>query len=467
MAGNPQTEPFRHAREAGILQPDAALILALAVFALTLALVIIQPKGLGIGWGALIGAAIALSLGIIHWSDIAIVWHIVWDATLTFVSLIVISLILDEAGFFHWAALHVARLGRGDGKRLFPLVIVLGALVAALFANDGAALILTPIVLAMLLALGYSPEAALAFVLATGFVADTTSLPLVISNLVNIVSAGFFGISFDRYAEVMIPVDLVSLLATLGVLVLYFRRQVPLRYAIADLAPPREAIRDPLVFRASFPILGLLLMAYLVTAPDHVPVSVVTGAGALILLAVAGRWWTGGRNTVINSRKVLREAPWQVVLFSLGMYLVVFGLRNAGLTRLIGDLLTQLGQHGVIVAAVGTGFLTALLSAVMNNLPTVLVGALSIHSITNLAGSVREAMIYANVIGCDIGPKFTPIGSLATLLWLHVLARKGEPISWRTYMRVGLILTPPVLLAALLALGVWIPVLAALRQSIH
>ncbi len=443
------------------------MILALAVFGLTLVLVITQPKGLGIGWGALIGAALALALGIIQWQDIAIVWHIVWDATLTFVALIIISLILDEAGFFHWAALHVARMGHGNGRRLFLLVIVLGALVAACFANDGAALILTPIVLAMLLTLGYSPETALAFVLATGFVADTTSLPFVISNLVNIVSAGFFGIPFDRYAEVMIPVDLVSLFATLGVLLLYFRRRIPRQYPVAELAAPRAAIRDPLVFQASFPILGLLLMAYFVTAPYHVPVSVVTGAGAVVLLAVAGRWWTGGRKTVIDNRKVIREAPWQIVLFSLGMYLVVYGLRNAGLTRQLARLLTDLGRHGVMVASVGTGFLSAGLSAVMNNMPTVLIGALSIHQVPHLSHPVREAMIYANVIGCDIGPKFTPIGSLATLLWLHVLARKGAPISWRSYMRVGLVLTPPVLLAALLALGGWIPILAMLHQLTH
>ncbi len=183
-------------------------MLALAIFAATLALVVWQPQGLGIGWSAMGGAAVALATGAIGLHDIPVVWHIVWDATFTFVALIIISLLLDEAGFFHWAALHVARWGGGRGRRLFPLVVVLGAAIAALFANDGAALLLTPIVMAILLRLKFSPAATLAFVIATGFVADSTSLPLVISNLVNIVSANFFGIAFDRYAAVMVPVDL-------------------------------------------------------------------------------------------------------------------------------------------------------------------------------------------------------------------------------------------------------------------
>ena len=432
------------------------MILALAVFVFTLALVIIQPRGLGIGWGALIGAVLALSLGVIQWQDIPVVWHIVWDATFTFVGLIVISLILDEAGFFHWAALHVARLAGGSGRLLFPLVILLGAVVAAFFANDGAALILTPIVMAMLLALGYRPAATLAFVMATGFVADTTSLPFIISNLVNIVSAGYFSIPFDRYALVMIPVDLVALAATLVVLWWYFRRDIPLRYNLADIALPASVIRDPLVFRWTFPVLMLLLLAYLVTARYGVPVSVVTGTAALFMLALAGRWWRGGRGARIAVGRVLHGAPWQIVLFSLGMYLVVYGLRNAGLTGYLALLLERLGQHGVFAAAVGTGFLSALLSAVMNNMPTVLVGALAIHQSAGIAEPVRQAMIYANVIGCDLGPKFTPIGSLATLLWLHVLASKGERIGWGMYMRVGLIITPPVLLLTLLALGGWL-----------
>ncbi|MEY2340772.1 arsenic transporter [Acidithiobacillus sp. IBUN Pt1247-S3] len=433
-------------------------MLALGIFLLTLILVIWQPRGLSIGWSAMGGALLALATGAIQWRDIPIVWGITWDATFTFVALIIISLILDEAGFFHWAALHVARWGRGHGRRLFPLIILLGALIAAVFANDGAALLLTPIVLAILLQLEFSPAATFAFVIATGFVADTTSLPLMISNLVNIVSANYFDISFDRYALVMVPVDIVAFLVTLLVLRLAFRQQIPVQYGTAHLPEPRSAIRDPLVFRASFPVLLLLLLAYFITAQWQVPVSLVTVTGALILLTVAGRWWRGGAGAALSVRKILREAPWKIVVFVLGMYLVVYGLRNAGLTDLVAEALQWLAGQGLITATLGTGFIAAVLSSVMNNMPAVLVGALSIHhtGLIHTSPRIHEAMVYANVIGCDLGPKFTPIGSLATLLWLHVLDRKGVHIGWGQYMKTGLLLTPPVLIITLLALSGWL-----------
>jgi arsenical pump membrane protein len=434
-------------------------MLALAIFLVTLVFVIWQPRGLGIGWIAMGGAILALLTGVIGWHDVPVVWHIVWDATFTFVALIIISLLLDEAGFFQWAALHIARWGGGSGRRLFPFIVVLGGVIAAFFANDGAALLLTPIVVAILLRLDFSPVETLAFVVATGFVADTTSLPLIISNLVNIVSANYFGITFDRYAAVMVPVDLVALIATLVVLWSYFGKKVPPQYALDKLEPPASAIHDPLIFRAAFPVLGLLLVAYFVFAPLGVPVSAVTGAGALVLLALAGRWFQGSQGAVISVAKVLKGAPWQIVIFSLGMYLVVYGLRNAGLTGYLAAVLVWLSDHGTWVATIGTGFGAALLSSVMNNMPGVLVGTLSIQQAHAVPALTRELMIYANIIGCDLGPKFTPIGSLATLLWLNVLSRKGITISWSQYMRVGLIITPPVLLIVLIALALWLPVL--------
>lgn len=422
------------------------MLIALLIFIATLVLVIWQPRGLGIGWSATLGAIAALLTGVIHLADIPAVWHIVWNATITFVATIIISLLLDEAGFFEWAALRVARWGRGNGRGLFAFLVLLGAAVAALFANDGAALILTPIVMAMLLALGFRPAATLAFVMAAGFIADTSSLPLMVSNLVNIVSANFFNIGFNAYAAIMVPVDLAAIAASLVVLLLYFRPSIPAQYDMAQLKQPHEAINDPATFRIGWVVLALLLLGYFGLEPLGVPVSAVAVFGALLLLGVAAR------GHVISTRKVLREAPWQIVVFSLGMYLVVYGLRNAGITGYLADLLNVFAGHGVWGAAFGTGLLTAFLSSVMNNMPTVLVGALSVAA-TNATGPVREAMIYANVIGCDLGPKFTPIGSLATLLWLHVLARKGMTITWGYYFKVGVLLTVPVLLITLAALA--------------
>lgn len=436
------------------------MLTALAIFLATLVLVIWQPKGLGIGWSALGGAALALLAGVVALSDVPVVWHIVWDATFTLVAVILISLVLDAAGFFEWAALHVARWGRGWGHYLFLLIVLLGAAVAAIFANDGAVLILTPLVFEMLRALRFKPPAVLAFIMATGFVSDTTSLPFKVSNLVNIVTANYFNISFGEYAAVMVVVNFVSLAATLLTLWLFFRKDLPQRFDVSALADPAKAVRDPFVFRFGWVVLVLLLGGYFFARTLHLPTSAIAGSAALALMAAAGREHFLRRQpkAVIPVMTVVREAPWQVVVFSLGMYLVVYGLRNQGLTLELSRVLEWLQGHGFYLATLGAGFLFAGLSTVMNNMPTVLVGSLAIHD-AHLAPLVREGMIYANVIGCDLGPKITPIGSLATLLWLHVLAQRGMRIGWGQYFRIGIVLTVPVLLATLIGLAAWLQLL--------
>ncbi|MGV8920769.1 MAG: arsenic transporter [Pseudomonas sp.] len=422
------------------------MLLAASIFVLTLLLVIWQPKGLGVGWSAAGGAVLALLAGVVQLSDIPVVWAIVWNATATFIAVIIISLLLDEAGFFEWAALHVARWGKGHGGKLFALMVLLGAAVSALFANDGAALILTPIVIAMLTALRFTPAATLAFVMAAGFIADTASLPLVVSNLVNIVSADFFNIGFGEYAAVMWPVNLVSVAATLGMLWLFFRKKLPPGYDLEQLQHPHEVIRDRATFVAGVWVLVLLLAGLFALEPLGIPISAVAAVCAVILLIIAGR------GHIISTRKVMKNAPWQIVVFSLGMYLVVYGLRNAGLTQVLTGLLNGLAEQGLWVSTLGTGLMAALLSSVMNNMPSVLIGALSIQG-TTTSGVIHQAMVYANVIGCDLGPKITPIGSLATLLWLHVLASKNIRISWGYYFKVGSLLTLPILLVTLAALA--------------
>lgn len=422
------------------------MLIAVLIFIATIVLVIWQPKGLGVGWSATLGAIVALLAGVVTLADIPEVWRIVWNATGTFIAVIIISLLLDEAGFFKWAALHVARWGGGSTRKLFAFIVLLGAAVSALFANDGAALILTPIVIAMLLALRFSPAATLAFVMAAGFIADTASLPLVVSNLVNIVSADYFDIGFNEYASIMVPVNIVSVAATLAMLLWFFRKDLPKTYDLNQLDNPNEAIRDRATFVAGWWVLALLLIGFFVIEPLGVLISAIAAVCAFILYVIAAR------GHAINTSKVLKEAPWQVVIFSLGMYLVVYGLKNAGLTEHIAQILNLLAGYGIWGASLGTGLLTALLSSIMNNMPTVLVGALSIHA-AEADGVVQQAMVYANIIGCDLGPKITPIGSLATLLWLHVLARKNITISWGYYFKTGIVLTLPILVATLCALA--------------
>ena len=426
------------------------MAIAAIIFLLTLIFVIWQPKGLGIGWTATIGAMLALMTGVIGMGDIPVVWDIVWNATFAFIAIIIISLLLDEAGFFKWVALHVARFAKGNGHWLFAFIVLLGAVVSAFFANDGAALILTPIVIAILTALRFSPATSLAFIMAAGFIADTASLPLVVSNLVNIVSADFFKVPFDRYALVMVPVNLVSVLASLVVLYGFYRKDIPNAYALEWVDEPNSAITDKATFTTGWVVLAALLFGFFVFEPMGVPISVIAGLGALVLLIVA---YMGKKLSIMP---VVKNAPWQIVIFSLGMYLVVYGLKNAGLTDYLATLLQGLEQQGLLVATVGTGFLSAILSSVMNNMPTVLIQALAIDGAHITSPMIKEAMVFANVIGCDLGPKITPIGSLATLLWLHVLATKNIKVSWGYYFKVGMILTIPVLLATLVALAGWL-----------
>ncbi|MDI3297835.1 MAG: arsenic transporter [Bacillota bacterium] len=420
-------------------------LLAVALFVVALALVIWQPRGLSIGWPAAVGGALAVLLGIVTPAEVGEVVGIVWDATLAFVAVILISLVLDATGFFEWAALHMVRRARGSGIRLFIYSIVLGALVAALFANDGAALILTPIVYEQVKALRLPAAAILAFVMAGGFVADSTSLPLVVSNLVNIVSADFFHIGFVAYSARMLPVDVAALVASLLALYLFFRRDLPGRLETTGLKAPVDAIRDRRLFGFSWVVLGLLLAGYLASQTLHIPVSVVAGSAALLLLLLAAR------SPAVDVRRLVAEAPWKVVVFSVGMYVVVFGLRNAGLIAALARSLAWVARHGLAASVFYTGFLAAGLSSVMNNMPTVMVDALAIHA-SGAEGVLRLGAALANVVGSDLGPKITPIGSLATLLWLHVLEHRGVKIGWGYYFRVGITLTLPVLAVTLAAL---------------
>ena len=416
------------------------MVTAALLFLGVLLFVIWQPKGLQIGTTAVIGAVAALLLGVVSVGDVLTVTGIVWDATLAFIGIILLSLVLDEIGFFEWAALKMAKLSGGSGNRMFVYILLLGALVAAFFANDGAALILTPILLAKMKHLKMDPAAVFAFLMAGGFIGDSASSPLIISNLTNIVTAGYFGLGFWAYAKTMFLPNLLGIIASIAVLWLYFRKAIPLKVDIAALPEPASVIKNRTMFRLSWGFLALLMAGYFIGDRYDLPVSLFALGGAVVFLLIANYY------KAVKPMMTVKAAPWQVVWFSIGLYVVVYGLKNAGLTDYLSGTVAWLASYGETAAVFGTGVLTALLSAVMNNMPTIMIMDIAV------ADAGRDALAYANVLGANLGPKLTPIGSLATLLWLHVLAQKGVRIGWGAYMKVGVVITPPVLIAALAGL---------------
>ncbi|MBX6351397.1 MAG: arsenical efflux pump membrane protein ArsB [Clostridia bacterium] len=415
------------------------------VFAATLALVFWRPRGLPIAWTTTLAASACLALGLVTPGEVVLAARGVWDATLAFVAAVLITLVLDEAGFFAWAALHLARRTRGDARLALAAVVVFSGVVTAVFNNDGAVLILTPIVSGFAERLGLPRPAALALFLAAGFVVDAGSLPFTVSNLVNILAADAFGIGFGTYARIMIPVDLVALSASLLVLVLAFRRALSPRLDVAALPEPASAVRDPVLFRWGWGVLALLAAGYGASQAFGWPASAVAGVGALALLLRAAF-----RPTVPLGPLVL-HAPWRVIVFALGLFVVVYALRGAGLIAWLSASLEAWARRGELALVLGTGVGAALLSSFANNLPATLAHILALQGAALAPGDLRLALLSA-VVGCDQGPKMTPIGSLATLLWLETLARRGFRVTWGEYVRAGLLLTPPVLLVTLLSL---------------
>lgn len=416
------------------------MLIASLIFIITLTFVIVQPKNIQIGTSAIFGAFIALIFGVVTFSDVLDVTNIVWDATLAFIGIIILSLVLDEIGFFEWAALKMAKFSNGSGIKMFIYSILLGAFVSALFANDGAALILTPILLAKMRILQLNLKTIIAFLLAGGFISDSASLPFVFSNLTNIVTANYFSIGFAQYFFDMIIPFIVSVIASTIFLWLILRKDIPKTVDITLLKEPKSVIKNMKLFYFSWVFLAFLLCAYFLGDAYDLPISIFALGGATIFLIIA----TISKS--VEPLKIIKEAPWQVVWFSIGLYIVVYGLKNAGLTDYLAIILKDLSLRGETIAVLGTGFIAAFLSAIMNNMPTIMIMDIALNDIQN------QAMIYANIVGCNLGPKMTPFGSLATLLWLHVLAKKGVKISFAQYSKFGLIITPPVLFIVLLSL---------------
>jgi arsenical pump membrane protein len=367
---------------------------------------------------------------------------------LAFIGIIALSVILDAMGFFKWAALRVVRLAKGSGVRLYFYVSLLTAAVSILFANDSAVLILTPIVLEIISQLKIDSKGRMAYLFAAGLIADTAAMPLITSNPINILSADFFKYTFIDHLVFMGPIAIATIVSSMLLLYVFFRKKIPKTYdlGLVDALAAGSTPISPKLLKISLASLIAIDVGYVFASLSRIPVSVVICSGALFLLAVYLASLNG--EIVRGERKGLkglaRDINWDIVLFMLSIFLVVQGLEHVGATSLLGAALIQTSALPQALGIIAPSLLVTIGASFMNNWPMTILGMFSIKqaaATVALTGPALTGLVFSNIIGNNLGPHFFPLGSLAILMWLETMKRKGVNISLWSYLKVGAVLS--------------------------
>lgn len=409
----------------------ARTVVTLALFATMLVLVIVRPRRWNEAWWTMLGAAAMLVLGVVSPRE-AINATLAGKSVLLFLlSLLSLSLLVGKSGFFDWAAIRCARIAKGDARSLYRNAFVLGAIVTATLSLDTTAVMLTPVVLALVRRLKLQ---AAPYVVLCAYVANVASLALPISNLTNILFADAFQLTFAAFAARMLAPQLVALVTTYALLRWYFRRELPDGFNGGSLPDPTSVVPNRVYFLVCVMVLVLVLIGYFLAPLVGLQPYVIAFAGSG-LLAITGA--ATGRVRI----RVLGEISWSVFPFVVGFFVAVKGLENLGIIGVASEWLSQMspGSPEKLLAAAGS---MTFASNIVNNLPAALIARSVLLSSHAHIGTVLAALV-----GADVGSIVTPFGSLATMLVLALARREGEEVHPKRLVMLGL-WTAPVIAAA-------------------
>ena len=362
------------------------------------------------------------------------------NVLLFFAGLMLVALVADRAGFFQWSALKAVRLAKGDGRRLLLIVFGLGAVITAFFSNDATALILTPIVYVLVTRLQLNP---LPYVFACAFVANTASMLLPVSNPVNLLPVDAFGLKLGEYLQFLLVPALLAIVVNVALFMIIFRKDISTPFKVYS---PEAPVKADAFFWFVCSVLALTGLGYILASVYGLPLSWPALAGAAILLGGS----LGLRR--LNLRSVASDVSWSILPFIFSLALLVKGLDNTGVTHALGVALADLSTRGTLGAIICTSFGTALGSNLINNWSMMMVSVSSLGSISNPVALSDQSLIYATIIGADLGPNIAILGSLSSMLWLALLRQRGLDIHPLQYLKLGLIVTPPTLIIGALSL---------------
>lgn len=357
------------------------------------------------------------------------------DVYLFLVGMMVLAELARRQGLFDWLAMYAVQHARGSGTRLFNLVFLVGTLVTVFLSNDATAVVLTPAVYAACRAAKAEP---LPYLFICAFIANAASFVLPISNPANLV---VFGTQMPPLLDWLRQFTLPSLAAiglTYLVLRLTQRRQItqPLATAIE---------LQPLSGGARLCALGILITALVLVTTSALdqPLGLPTFCAGL---ATAALVHLGQRRSPLP---LLKGVAWGVLPLVAGLFVLVEAVAQTGLIERLAHGLADLARQDPVQASWAAGLGSALAGNLMNNLPTGLIAG-SIGHIVQLPTATTAALL----IGVDLGPNLSITGSLATLLWLVAIRREGEHVGALDFLRLGVLVMPPALLGALLALHI-------------
>ncbi|UCC39663.1 MAG: hypothetical protein JSV96_18105 [Candidatus Aminicenantes bacterium] len=405
---------------------------------------------------AIIGAALTAVGGLIPRSALFSTLGFLSLPVLTIVSLMVITVIAEKAGFFRLLAWRIARAAKGNGVRLFTYLFFTGTITGTLFTNDAAVLIFTPMVYYLIEEIAdesWKPVNKVPYYFAVLYVANLVGA-FIISNPINIIVSGWFGIGFVEYALWMVIPAIVSMVVTYYGMRVFFRRLIP---KSCRARPQTEVkINGSGFMIASGVVMLLILLGFFSEKLTGIPAGYIAAAGAVALAIVYQIYRRG------SLEEVAKGVGWDAIIFVIGIFIVISGLRNAGFTNIIGGLIMKALASGEQMGTFAASFVAGSCSAFMNNHPVAGMMAMAIRDLPLTDISTRM-LAFSALIGGDLGPKMLPIGSLAALMWFRILRSKGVEISYWQYIKLGVPVTLSAILLSVLALNLEYVIYIALR----
>ncbi|PIC63574.1 arsenic transporter [Sporosarcina sp. P13] len=441
------------------------IIFTCIVFLSTMLVIFWRPKGINEAWPAAVGAVLIIVTGIVSRVDLLDIFDKIGGASVTIISTIVMAVILESFGFFHWAAIKLAAFSKQSGYRLYWNIQLLCFLMTLLFNNDGSILITTPILLLLLKNLQLKTEQQIPYLLSGALIATASSAPIGVSNIVNLIALKIVDMSLWMHTAMMFVPATIGLIFMSTLMFYVVRKKLP--QTLPDIVSienvfekkffkklqrkkifNNEKTRTIFMLKILFFVFFMRCMLF-VASYINVPVEIVAVLGSVALLI--WRWIQLG----ISPWDILRKTPWNILVFAFSMYVIIYGLHNVGLTELLVSWSEPIVNQGLLSASLLMGGVVSLLSNIFNNHPALMIGTITLTEM-GIDPITLKTIYLANIIGSDIGSLLLPIGTLASLIWFHILRKHRIEITWRDYMNVSFKVIPLTTLVTLILLYFWI-----------